>query len=78
MKTSQLIRKGLSVNPLLWFKRWWWKYLLETPKGSRKVTSKWKRFWCRAAGHPDGVWWFRFDYGSEPDMKCKCCGDNTD
>jgi len=57
-----------------WFTKCWWKYLLEKPDWrSKKYTSWWIRFWCRVNGHPYGVWWY--SSGSEPDMRCKNCGD---
>jgi hypothetical protein len=51
-----------------WFTRDWWQYLTEGRPG-------WRRFWCRALGHPNGVVWFR-SYGLEPDMHCRDCGED--
>lgn len=51
-----------------WLQLWWWKYLLHNCKG-------WTNFWCRAKGHPSGVWWYNVN-GLEPDMRCKDCGEN--
>ena len=76
MSTWQLFKKAMKRNPfIVWFTLSWWQYLLEkddryTKKG---YCSKWHRFWCRAAGHPEGPWWH--SWGTEPDMSCKGCGD---
>lgn len=58
-----------------WFCRYWWQYLLEKDKYSRRgYCSKWRKLLCRAAGHPEGCWWYN-PGGSEPDYHCKDCGD---
>ena len=56
-----------------WFSISFWKYLLKKPK-DKTYTNWWNRFWCRAAGHPDGPWWYN-PCGFEPDMRCKNCHD---
>ena len=74
MTTKQLIKTTLKNTPIkYWFRLSWWKYLLE--KGDPTYCSRWHRFWCRAAGHPEGVWWHNMG-GYEPDMTCKGCGDD--
>ena len=50
-----------------WFDYWYWHYLLETPRS-------WKKFWCRAKNHPEGPIYFNVN-GTEPDWRCKNCGD---
>lgn len=79
MTTLKLIKIAFKTTPVsYWFTYWWWKYLFETPKGSwKKYCSNWHRFWCRAAGHPEGVWWYN-PGGCEPDMSCKGCGDDLE
>lgn len=73
MTTKQLIKKALKKRPYkYWFYISFWKYLLEKADDPR-YCSKWHRFWCRAAGHPEGPWWY--GWSSEPDMTCKGCGD---
>jgi hypothetical protein len=52
-----------------WLTLWWWRYLLAGCKG-------WGHFWCRARGHPNGVWWYAGPLATEPDMRCKDCGEN--
>lgn len=75
MKTTELFIKALKETPIiLWFSRSWWKYLLK--KGDKNYCSKLHRIFCRAAGHPDGVFWYNI--GNEPDMTCKGCGDNLE
>ena len=37
----------------MWLTLDWWKFLLERPKVGQ---SRWTCFWCRARGHPAGVW----------------------
>lgn len=70
----KLFIKAIRKTPIIvWFSKSWWRYLLE--KGNVRYCSNWRRFWCRAAGHPDGVWWYNMS-GTEPDMTCKCCGDD--
>ena len=56
----------------MWLTLDWWKFLLERPKVGQ---SRWTCFWCRARGHPAGVWWFNVG-GLEPDMHCMNCGDD--
>lgn len=56
----------------LWFSLAWWKYLLSKPAWS---SSRIKSFICRARNHPKGVVWFN-PSGTEPDMRCKICGDD--
>jgi hypothetical protein len=51
-----------------WTSYSWWLYLLERPRN-------WQRFICRIKGHPEGVRWYNVG-GTEPDMRCKNCGDN--
>jgi hypothetical protein len=75
MRTQTLIKKALKRTPILeWFDKSWWKYLLEKPD-DKDYCSTWHRFWCRAAGHPAGVWWHN-PGGFEPDTTCKECGDD--
>jgi len=62
-----------AIFHLQWFSKHWWKYLLEEPR-DKHYTSSWKRFWCRARGHPSGCWYYN-PGGSEPDYRCKDCGD---
>lgn len=75
MKTKELIKIAFKrVRFITWFNVYFWIYLLE--KGTnRNYCSKWHRFWCRAANHPCGVWWYSAG-GHEPDMTCKECGDD--
>jgi hypothetical protein len=47
------------------------QYLLAKP--SRR-SNFWTAFWCRLGGHKCGPWWYN-PGGSEPDMRCKNCGD---
>jgi len=35
-----------------WFYYPFWKYLLSKP-------CSWRKFWCRASGHPRGPIWYR-------------------
>lgn len=49
-----------------WINMYWWKYLFTKP-------CTWRKFWCRAKGHPCGPWYYCS--GPEPDMKCKNCDD---
>ncbi len=73
MRTTKLIKKALKLPLRFWFHISFWKYLLE--KGpTRHYCSRWHRFWCRAAGHPEGPWYYNMG-GYEPDMTCKGCGD---
>ena len=61
---------------LHWFTVSWWKYLLEKPSYRAKRYCKWwTRFWCRAMGHPEGVWYYNSPDSSGPDYTCKNCGD---
>jgi hypothetical protein len=53
-----------------WFTKSWWQYLLEKPLGDFPI----ERIICRAKGHPAGPVWYNMT-GSEPDMRCKHCGD---
>lgn len=57
-----------------WFTKSWWGYLL-APK---EADEPWHRvILCRMRGHPGGVWWFTSDpEATEPDMRCKNCGDD--
>lgn len=60
--------------PWHWLTAGWWRYLF----GPRDVPASAGRLAtaiCRAKGHPAGVWWFNHG-GNEPDMRCKCCGDD--
>jgi len=74
----QIRKKIIQIRRLFgfqWFDKWWWKYLLEKPDWySKGYASGWTRFWCRANGHRSGVWWN--NPGSEPNMRCKNCGDD--
>jgi hypothetical protein len=51
---------------LKWFDYSYWVFLLEKP-------CTWTKFWCRINGHKCGPIWF--SWGTEPNMKCKNCGD---
>jgi len=51
-----------------WFSLEWWQYLLIGCTG-------WENFWCRARGHNAGVYYYSAN-GSEPDMRCLCCGED--
>jgi len=59
-----------------WFNKDWWMYLLAKPKNP-SYCNWWTRFWCRVKGHPCGPWYYSSSY-SEPNMKCKNCGDCID
>jgi hypothetical protein len=50
-----------------WLTRAWWRHLLAGCKG-------WRHFRCRLRGHPRGVVWYNVG-GSEPDMRCRDCGE---
>lgn len=41
----------------------------------RHIFGKVGRFACRWRGHPAGVYWFT-STGTEPDMRCKGCGED--
>jgi len=41
----------------------------------RNGVSVWRAAWCRLRGHPDGPVFFD-PIGTEPDMRCKNCGDD--
>jgi hypothetical protein len=55
---------------LVWFTYSWWDYLFEKPLGERPL----ERIVCRIKGHPRGEVFFN-PCGSEPDHRCKDCGD---
>jgi ribosomal protein S14 len=55
-----------------WLRPEWWQYLLAPPA---RDTRRWVAFRCRMDGHPRGVVWFNA-VGTEPDMRCKVCGDD--
>jgi len=59
---------------LQWFSKWYWKYLLEKSRDPH-YTTRWNRFKCRVEHHPEGVWWYNVG-GTEPNMRCKTCGDD--
>lgn len=46
---------------------WWLGYVLKDNTGWRNVR-------CRMKGHPDGPWFYNVG-GSEPDWRCKGCGE---
>lgn len=50
----------------------WWKYLCAKPaRGTNRMVA----FWCRMHGHPAGVEFYN-PGGIEPNMHCRCCGDD--
>lgn len=56
-----------------WFYIGWWKYLLR--KGDNpNFTNRINRFFCRVKNHPCGIIFYNVS-GSEPDYRCKNCGD---
>ena len=56
-----------------WLHKDWWAYLLAPRKWPHE---NWLTvILCRARGHPEGMWWYNVG-GTEPDMHCKCCGDD--
>lgn len=63
-----IIRAIKRVPISYWVSKSFWKFLLEKP-------TSWRKFWCRAAGHPDGVRWYN-SWGGEPDMRCLNCDDD--
>jgi len=74
MTTKQLRKSALKRVPWhFWFCIGWWRYLLDSKTKRASYATWWHRFWCRAAGHPEGPWWY--SWGPEPDMTCKGCGD---
>lgn len=64
------------MNNLKWFTYQWWEYLFDGKKCRYNDEWFWRlrRALCRARGHA-GVVWFNPN-GYEPDMTCKCCGDD--
>lgn len=71
--TPSLLWKLALILHLGWFTRAWWNYLLETPRDP-SYTTWWKRFWCRAYGHPNGQIYYNVT-GTEPDDRCIDCHD---
>ena len=58
-----------------WLRLTWWRYVLDD-SGADKACGCWiSRAWCRATGHPAGVWYYNVG-GTEPDMHCKGCGED--
>lgn len=75
MTTFKLFKKTILSTPWhFWFTKWWWQYLRDNRNGDKGYCSKWHRFWCRASGHTEGVWYY--SSGNEPDYHCKGCGDD--
>lgn len=60
----------------IWFSWDWWSYLLRKPD-NEDFCGFWERFFCRAKGHPKGMIFYN-PMGSEPDGRCKICGDYLD
>lgn len=52
-----------------WFTPRWWRYTLDGCKG-------WENWWCRVRNHPAGVKWFAYGEATEPDMRCRNCGED--
>lgn len=78
MTTFKLFRKAITSVPWhFWFSRWWWQYLSEKSRNDTPTCGKIHRFWCRAAGHPDGPIYYNVN-GLEPNWKCKECGDDLE
>lgn len=74
MTNYKLLIKAFKSTPLhCWFTKSWWQYLLDK-RVDRNYCSRIHRVLCRAAGHPEGVWWY--SSGCEPDQHCKDCGDD--
>jgi hypothetical protein len=53
----------------------WWRYVLDDSRASRDYGTRWSRFICRWRGHPAGVYFYNVG-GTEPDMRCKGCGED--
>ena len=51
------------------------RYVLNDHHADKGYGTWISRAWCRWRGHPAGVWFYTMS-GSEPDMRCKGCGEN--
>jgi len=55
-----------------WFSPEWYKYIFEKPLGDEPLI----RVWCRINGHKCGIVYYTTDpEATEPDGRCKHCGD---
>ena len=62
----------------VWFVKDWWKYLVKDVEFYNYDNELFffQHMWCRATGHPCGVWFYNSG-GYEPDMHCQYCNDDT-
>ncbi len=58
-----------------WFTLAWWKYILDDSRADKDYSSYLGRFYCRVSQHDCGVWFYNVG-GTEPDMRCKGCGED--
>jgi hypothetical protein len=58
-----------------WLTRVWWAYVLNDSQADSGYGNWFSRAWCRAQGHPAGVWFYNAG-GTEPNMHCKGCGED--
>lgn len=55
----------------------WWAFVFGPMESRYDDEWHWRLrvIWCRIRGHRAGVVWFN-PSGYEPDMTCKCCGED--
>lgn len=53
----------------------WWRYVLDDSRSNHGYANWLHRFLCRWHGHRCGVWFYN-TAGSEPDYRCKGCGED--
>jgi hypothetical protein len=57
-----------------WFTLAWWRYVLDDSRSDHGYGNWLERAYCRVTGHRCGVIWN--SSGLEPDMRCRCCGED--
>lgn len=58
-----------------WLTRTWWRYLLDDSRADKDYGTWLSRAWCRLEHHRCGVWFCNVG-GTEPDYRCKGCGED--
>jgi len=78
VQLRRILKHAKELPPsLVWITKDWWKYVVEHVElyNNDNELFFFQHMWCRATGHPCGVWWYNMG-GYEPDMHCQYCNDD--
>ena len=78
IQPTRIMKHAKELPPsLVWITKDWWKYVVEHVEfyNNDNELFFFQHMWCRATGHPCGVWFYNMG-GYEPDIHCQYCGDD--